>query len=129
MKSTLGKQERLKSRKQIAALFEDGASVKVFPLKMTFLITAQQSEFPVRAAFSVPKRNFKKATDRNRIKRLMKEAYRKDKNILYESLTSTLILMITYLGTTEPTYEFIEGKMNALLTQCSTTLKETHDDE
>ena len=129
MKFTLGHDERLKSRKQIAALFERGKQVKVYPLKLTYLHVAHGSKFPARAAFSVPKRNFKKATDRNRVKRLLKEVYRKEKYTLYDSLDQPLIFMITFMGNTFPTYENVEQKMKQLLTLCSTAVKAQNNEQ
>ena len=76
MKFTLGKQERLKSRKLIEKLYKNGESVKAFPLRMVYLQTAHTSKFPAQVGVSVAKRNFKKAPDRNRLKRLMRETYR-----------------------------------------------------
>ena len=76
MRFTFGKPEKLKSRKLIGKLFEDGKSVKKFPVRLVYLQTNHTSDFPVQAGFSVPKRNFKRAVDRNRIKRLIRESFR-----------------------------------------------------
>ena len=73
MKYTLGKQERLKSKKLIEKLYKEGSSVKAFPLRMVFLQTEHTSDYPAQIGVSVAKRNFKKAPDRNRLKRLMRE--------------------------------------------------------
>ena len=69
MKHTLGKEERLKSKKLIERLYKEGNSVKAFPLRMIFLQTEHTSKFPSQVGVSVTKRNFKRAVDRNRIKR------------------------------------------------------------
>ena len=72
-KYTFGKEERLKSSIQIARLFASGYSVTKFPFKVfwDFTVTDDQN-VPVRTAISVPKKNFKKAVDRNLIKRRYK---------------------------------------------------------
>lgn len=116
MRFTLGKFERLKSRKLIAALFEEGTSVKKYPLKINFLQIEHTSNYPVQAAFSVPKRRFKSAVDRNRIKRLLRETYRKEKFIVYDSLSKPYVIMITYIGKTEESYVNVEATMKKALT-------------
>ena len=115
MKFTLGKQERLKSRKLIENLYKNGESVKAFPLRMVYLQTAHTSNFPAQVGVSVAKRNFKKAPDRYRLKRLMRETYRLQKGIVYENLDHPYVFMISYIGKQEMTYEEIHVKMNKLL--------------
>lgn len=116
MKYTFGKQERLKSRKLIEKLFKEGKSIKKFPLRLVYLQTEHTSNFPVQASFSVPKRNFKKAVDRNRIKRLMREAYRIQKPTLYKDLKKPHVFMVTFIGNKEPTYTDIKEKIQEVLT-------------
>jgi len=115
MKFTFGKQEKLKSRKLIEKLFTKGNSVKKFPVRLVFLQTEHTSNFPVQAGFSVPKRNFKKAVDRNRIKRLLREAYRHQKQSLYEELEKPYIFMFTFIGKKEPTYVEAQQKIQEVL--------------
>ena len=115
MKYTLGKQERLKSKKLIEKLYKEGSSVKAFPLRMVFLQTEHTSDYPAQIGVSVAKRNFKKAPDRNRLKRLMRESYRLQKEIVYNNLDLPYVFMISYLGKEEKDYEEIYAKMNKLL--------------
>lgn len=115
MKYTLGKQERLKSKKLIEKLYKEGSSVKAFPLRMVFLQTEHTSDYPAQIGVSVAKRNFKKAPDRNRLKRLMRESYRLQKEIVYHNLDVPYVFMISYLGKEEKDYEEIYAKMNKLL--------------
>ncbi|QTE21483.1 ribonuclease P protein component [Polaribacter cellanae] len=115
MKYTLGKNERLKSRKLIEKLYEEGNSIKVFPLRMMFVKTEHTSDFPVQMGVSVAKRNFKRAVDRNRIKRLMRECYRLQKEIVYENVDKPYVFMISYLGREEWAYENLFSKMEKLL--------------
>lgn len=115
MKFTLGKQERLKSRKLIEKLYKEGNSVKAFPLRMMFLQTTHTSDFPAQVGVSVAKRSFKKAPDRNRLKRLMRESYRLQKAIVYDNLEQPYVFMISYLGKEEKPYQEIFDKMNKLL--------------
>lgn len=115
MKFTLGKEERLKSRKLIGSLYEEGKSIKVFPLRMVYMQIEHTSNYPAQAGVSVPKRNFKNAVDRNQIKRLMREAYRKQKYLVYDSVEKPYIYMISYLAKDEWVYEKLEQKMEKLL--------------
>ena len=76
------KSERLKSRKQIDVLFEQGKSFAVFPVRATYQFDLNEEKAGLQAGVSVSKRFFKKAVDRNRIKRLLREAYRLQKEDL-----------------------------------------------
>ena len=115
MRYTFGKQEKLKSRKLIGKLFEEGKSVKKFPIRLVYLQIDQTSKYPIQAGFSVPKRNFKKAPDRNRIKRLLREAYRHAKGSVYEELEQPYIFMFTFIGKKELTFLEAEQKIQEVL--------------
>ena len=115
MKNTLGKQERLKSKKLIERLYTEGKSIKVFPFRLVFLQTEHTSDFPTQFGFSVSKRKFKKAVDRNRIKRLMRETYRLQKSIIYNNLELPHVFMISYIGAEEFPYQELYQKMEKLL--------------
>ena len=123
MKYTLGKLERLKSKKLIEKLYEQGNSLKSFPLRMVYLQTKHTSDFPAQVGVSVSKRNFKSAVDRNRIKRLLRESYRLQKEIVYDDLEIPYVFMISYLGKEELKYEEIYAKMTKLLTLFITETK------
>ena len=116
MRNTLGKQERLKSKKLIEKLYAEGDSVKTFPLRMMYVQTAHTSEFPCQVGVSVAKRNYKLAVDRNRLKRLMRETYRLQKQIVYKNLDEPYVFMISYIGREEIKYEDLYLKMEKLLT-------------
>ena len=88
-KLTLQAFERLKSQKQIGLIFEKGQSAFVFPFKLVYHIQPRaEQEWPLNFTVSVPKRKFKKAVERNLIKRRTKEAYRLNKMALQEKLMS-----------------------------------------
>ena len=129
MKHTLGKEERLKSKKLIERLYKEGNSVKAFPLRMIFLQTEHTSKFPSQVGVSVPKRNFKRAVDRNRIKRLMRESYRLQKEIVYNNLEKPYVFMISYIGKEECTYEALFLTMETLLTLFVNETKKTKNDK
>jgi len=75
MDLNLGKDKKLKSRKEIEALFTQRTSVRKGAIK-AFYQLSDSSETNHKVGFSVSKRFFKKAPDRNRVKRLLREAYR-----------------------------------------------------
>lgn len=123
MRFTLKKEERLKSKILIGQLFKKGRSISKFPLRLVYLKAEHSSNYPVQVAFSAPKRKFKKAVDRNRIKRLIREAYRKNKHILYNSIEEKHIIMFTYTDENELKYVEIEEKLILLLKKLSEKIK------
>ncbi|MDP3358526.1 MAG: ribonuclease P protein component [Lutibacter sp.] len=108
MKYTLGKDEKLKSRKLIEHLFGEGKRVKSFPLQLIYLQINHDSEFPVKVGFSVPKKVVKLAVDRIRIKRMMREAYRLNKYLISENIKEPYIFMFIYTAKEEPKYGDLE---------------------
>lgn len=116
---TFRKAERLKQRKLIAQVFAEGKTRASYPLRVLWLEHPNSglSAQPVQVAFTVPKRNFRKAWQRNRIKRRMREAYRLQKNRLYEHLPEgrRLALVLIYTGREELPYERMEKALRFLL--------------
>lgn len=115
-----GKQEKLKSRKLVEDLFARGKSQNVFPIRITykFLPLPENEKSLMQAGFSVSKRNFKKAVDRNRIKRLMREAYRLQKKELLQNLNAQQkkgYVFFIYTDKQMPVYQAIFGTMNKCL--------------
>ncbi len=129
MKQTLGKQERLKSKTLIGKLYKEGKSVKSFPLRLVYIQTEHTSKYPAQVGVSVPKRNFKNAVDRNRLKRLLRETYRKQKQIVYNTIEKPFVYMISYIGKEEVTYAEIELKMEKLLKAFIEQIKTTKDEK
>ncbi len=108
-KQTFSTAEKLKSKKIINQLFKKGKSVAQSGFTLVYLPTALNTYYPVQAGFTVPKRFFKHAVDRNRIKRLIREVYRTNKYELYKKLMSQqkqLAIMFVYNGKKLP--EFAE---------------------
>jgi ribonuclease P protein component len=120
---TFPKNEKLKSKIAIGQLFTEGLSVKKYPIKLIFLPKENSTETPTQAAFAVPKRSFKLAVKRNRIKRLMREAYRHQKPELFNKLTTSYNLLFLYLGKEELPYETVFKKMKVALKQFTDTLE------
>lgn len=129
---TLGKTERLKSRKQIEQLFKEGKTFSVSPLRVYYSFDAEQKKENSAAALQfgvgVSTRNFKKAVDRNRIKRLLREAYRLQKNELKDKVTLKKIqlnLFIIYTGRELPVYNLIFEKVAVALQKVVTIADES----
>ncbi len=114
MRFTFGKEEKLKSRKQIEQLFAEGNAVKEFPILMKFLKT-DANDSPIKVAFSVPKRNFKLAVHRNKIKRLLRETYRLNKHVLLNNIEGKYVIMFIYTDKSEWNYTELEEKMIGVL--------------
>jgi len=100
MPSTLSKSERLCRTSYIDKLFEKGnPKLNGFPFRFSWVYLEHDGNFPVQVIFVVPKKSFPKANKRNRVKRLLRELYRLNKNELYETLTlkqRKIILSISY---------------------------------
>lgn len=111
---SLGAKERLKSAKSIEYLFSDGKAISAYPLRLVFIGNSNGAD-PMRCAFSVSKRHFKKAVDRNRIKRLLRTSYRKIKPTLYQKLPHPYMGMILFNGKEVPSQKNTDKSMEILL--------------
>src|SRR5271170_3084196 len=86
---TFKKEERLCNKKLIDGLFHSGSSFLCYPFKVSWLVVEEPRIYPAQIVFSVSKKRFKRAVDRNLIKRRMREAYRLNKqDCLYNVLNS-----------------------------------------
>ena len=119
MDYTFKKSEKLKSKKLIERLFVEGKSVSVFPLRLVYLQTSLDNNVSTKAGVSVSKRNFKKAVDRNRVKRLLREVYRLNKGQFFNNTTTQYAFMILYIGAEIPDFNVLESKMKLLFEQFS----------
>lgn len=116
--ATFGKAERLGSEKHIASLFEAGHRFLCGSFSVVYLQTTLPETVPVQLLISVPKRNFPHAVDRNRIKRLIREAYRMNKHPLYAFLRlNNIQLAVAFVYTSKKITSFnhIEGKIKVAL--------------
>lgn len=115
---SLKKHERLNSKKLIGQLFSEGKSSFVYPFKIIFLDVERHGNCTAEILVSVSKRSFKKAVDRNRIKRLVREAYRTNKTILIDNFGNgdrTVLLGLIYVGKSILSYQEIERKIILIL--------------
>ena len=124
--NTYNKKEKLKSRKQLDALFKSGKTLTVFPVKM-FYALADGQDNPVKAGVGVSKKFFKKAVQRNRIKRLLREAYRTEKQPLHLQLANSekqLILFLLFLDKELPSYDLLKEKIRLCIKRLINELHE-----
>jgi len=108
---TFSKEERLCNRKLLDKLFHSGSSFVLHPFRIIWLYEALQ--VPAQVVIGVPKRKFKRAVDRNLLKRRIREIYRQHKDdFLYSFLKQhTILLSITYIGKEITEYAYMEKKI------------------
>lgn len=130
MDRTYNKYEKLKSKKAIEKLFTEGRSVAAYPFRMVYMQTTFADHAPVKTGVSVSKKYFKKAVDRMRIKRLMREAYRLNKTRYFNNISTPYAFMILYIGNSKPTYQQTEQSMNKLFKKFTNAIsKETTNEK
>ncbi|MEO6149540.1 MAG: ribonuclease P protein component [Mucilaginibacter sp.] len=118
---TFKKEERLCNKRLIEQLFHNGSSFLCYPFRVSWMPADGSQHFPVQILFSASKKRFKKAVDRNIIKRRTREAYRLHKQTyLYDVLSQSdkkIILSLGYIGKEIAEYDLFEKKMIRLLNQ------------
>ena len=118
--NTYSKQEKLKSRKALEQLFAKGKSFSVFPIKVFYTVSdvSVSDAALVQAGVGVSSRIFKKAHDRNKVKRLLREVYRTQKQPLYTSVASNqqqLNVFFLYIGKELPVFADLQIAMEKTL--------------
>lgn len=127
----LPKSSRLHSRKLIGKLFEEGEASYSYPIKTVYCLGDFDDGEPLKAAFSVSKRNFKHAVDRNRFKRLMREAFRLNCHELKQTLqqqNAQLAVMFIYANKERSEYHAVEKAMKKQLLKL-TQISQSHQSD
>ena len=106
------KAEKLTGKKKIEELFQNGSSFFLHPFMVKYLRTDEEIH---RILISVPKKKFKRAVDRNLLKRRMREAYRLNKQLIYDQPETFYHVGFIYQDTKALAYSVIEEKLVILL--------------
>ncbi len=117
MDERFGKKYKLCSKIVIASIFEDGKQIKNYPFALRYIQAKLNTSSSFQIAISVPKRSFKKATDRNRVKRIVREAVRKNKHIIEKVISNEeqqLALFLIYTAQKEEPYQMLSDKIESI---------------
>jgi ribonuclease P protein component len=118
---TFKKEERLCNKKLIDELFHNGSSFLCYPYRVSWLAVNESAECMVQVLIAVPKKRYKRAVDRNLVKRRIREAYRLNKQEhLYNLLTGAdkkIVFSVGYIGKEIEPYPVMKKKMLKLLKQ------------
>jgi len=124
---TFTKEERLCSRKSLDLLFKSGSSFLLYPFRVSYLFEAGKTTTPVQVVVNVSKKRFKRAHDRNLIKRRIREAYRLQKDTalyaLLQEHEQLLLLSIQFIGKEHYDHLFFEKKLSAALKKLMLTIQ------
>lgn len=123
---TFGKSDRLKGVKSVALLFGDGKSFFSYPFRVVWNFSGSHPEIPSRTGISVPKREFKRAVDRNRIKRIFRESWRHRKkalDVLISEHNKEIDIMFIYTGREIPSLISMDGYIDKAMAKFSLILK------
>jgi len=116
---TFTKEERLCSKRSLDLLFKNGSSFLLYPYRVSYLFVPVSADVLAQVVINAPKRRYKRAVDRNLIKRRTREVYRLQKqDELYASLNDpeqTLLLSLQYVGKQIYAFDFLDKKMRAAL--------------
>ncbi|WP_318310993.1 ribonuclease P protein component [Flagellimonas crocea] len=109
------KKEKLTNKKLFEALFTEGKNLQAFPVKLIYLNTDHKDGASIKVAVVAPKKRFKTAVERNRIKRLLREAYRLNKPLIFNNIEGNFAFIFLYLGKKTPSFEEVNVAVKKLL--------------
>ena len=126
--NSFSKSEHLCGEKRIARLFTHGDAFIAYPLRVIYLLEQKNENESVRVMVNVPKKRFKRAVKRNRLKRLMRETYRLNKQLLVDIIEAKNIqinIAFNYISDEEMDFKTIEKKMKIALQKLIEKIEQT----
>ncbi|KLT67591.1 ribonuclease P protein component [Pedobacter sp. BMA] len=124
---TFNKEERLCSRKHLDLLFKNGSSFLLYPFRISYLFIESPAEVKAQVVINVPKKRYKRAVDRNLLKRRIREAYRLNKQEeFYNQLPSDkglLLFSIQFVGKSKYEFAFMQKKLIAAFKRFKTLIR------
>lgn len=123
MNQTYPKHEKLKKKKYIDLLFSEGRTVTKYPLRLVY-VPVKELDVPLQMGVSVSKKYFKKAVDRNYFKRVLRECYRLNKDLLLNDLPKPYVMMFFYQTKERLSYQEIEQKTIELFNKFTLNLSQ-----
>ncbi|AWX44475.1 Ribonuclease P [Flagellimonas maritima] len=112
---SFSKKEKLKNKKLFEELFIGGKGISAFPVKLLYVRTQFDDGPHIKVGVVAPKKKFKSAVKRNRIKRLLREAYRLNKHLVFNNIEGDFAFLFLYLGKQMPTFEEVDTSIKQLL--------------
>lgn len=124
------KEERLCNIKLVDKLYHNGSSFLVYPFRIIWMPAVSDMAFPVQILISIPKKRFKRAVDRNLLKRRIREIYRLNKSELIfpflNQRSEKIILAINYIGNEISEYATLEKKFINAINRLKKNISEPH---
>lgn len=124
IKLSLSKSERLRNVKQIDSLFKNSSSIKAYPLIFSYILFEKPQQSQIQALFAAPKRTFKKAVDRNRVKRVLRDRFRLLKpdfiSVLHEKHIQFAII---YTAKDLPDYTIVDKSLRKIIQKLNDTTR------
>ncbi|TCO25187.1 ribonuclease P protein component [Pedobacter psychrotolerans] len=124
---TFRKEERLCSRKHLDLLFKNGSSFLLYPFRISYLFIDEPTSVPAQVVINVPKKRYKRAVDRNLLKRRIREAYRLNKQEEFYNQLPTdkglLLFSIQFVGKKKYEFIFIQKKLIATFKRFKTLVQ------
>ncbi|WP_298867145.1 ribonuclease P protein component [uncultured Allomuricauda sp.] len=119
------KKEKLKNKKLFEQLFSEGKGITAFPIKLLYLKTDFDENVNFKTGVVAPKKRFKSAVKRNRVKRMLREGYRLNKHLVFNNIQGDFAFLFLYLGTKMPNLIEVDKAIKQLL--LTFLKKESHE--